>query len=74
MHFVVSADGYEPVTTHLFDDVDPYLDADTVFAVKDSLMCTFVHHAARGADADAERLGIEPPFCVAQFDFVLKPR
>jgi len=74
VHFVVSADGYEPVTTHLFDDVDPYLKSDTVFAVKDSLMCTFVHHAARGDDPDAERLGIEPPFCVAQFDFVLKPR
>jgi len=71
VHFVVSADGYESVTTHLFDDVDPYLDSDTVFAVKDSLMCTFVDHTTRD-DADAERLGIEAPFAVAQFDFVLK--
>jgi catechol 1,2-dioxygenase len=71
VHFVVSADGFEPVTTHLFDDVDPYLDSDTVFAVKDSLMCTFVPHAERD-DADAERLGIDPPFCVAHFDFVLE--
>jgi catechol 1,2-dioxygenase len=71
VHFVVSADGYEPVTTHLFDDVDPYLDSDTVFAVKDSLICTFLRHDAR--DAEAERLGIDPPFCTAHFDFVLKP-
>lgn len=71
VHFVVSADGYEPVTTHLFDDADPYLDSDTVFAVKDSLMCTFVRHDTR--DDDAERLGLEPPFCTAQFEFVLKP-
>jgi catechol 1,2-dioxygenase len=71
VHFVVSADGYEPVTTHLFDDVDPYLDSDTVFAVKDSLICTFLHHDAR--DEAAERLGIDPPFCTAHFDFVLKP-
>ena len=25
IHFVVSADGYEPVTTHIFDRRDPYL-------------------------------------------------
>ena len=71
VHFVVSADGYEPVTTHLFDDVDPYLDSDTVFAVKDSLICTFLQHDAR--DETAERLGIDPPYCTAHFDFVLKP-
>ena len=71
VHFVVSADGYEPVTTHLFDDVDPYLDSDTVFAVKDSLICTFLRHDTREDAAD--RLGIDPPFCTAQFDFVLKP-
>ena len=71
VHFVVSADGYEPVTTHLFDDVDPYLDSDTVFAVKDSLICTFLQHDTR--DETAERLGIAPPFCTAHFDFVLKP-
>jgi len=35
IHFVVSAEGYEPVTTHIFDDADPYLESDTVFAVKD---------------------------------------
>ena len=44
IHFVVSAEGYEAVTTHIFDDADPYLESDTVFAVKDSLMCTFVAH------------------------------
>ena len=35
IHFVVSADGYEPVTTHIFDRTDPYLASDAVFAVKD---------------------------------------
>ena len=71
IHFVVSADGYEPVTTHVFDDADPYLESDTVFAVKDSLMCTFVQHDVR--DGEAARFGLEPPYCTAQFDFVLKP-
>ena len=71
IHFVVSAEGYEPVTTHIFDDADPYLESDTVFAVKNSLMCTFVRHDSR--DEDAARFGVEPPFCTARFDFVLKP-
>ena len=32
IHFVVSAEGYEPVTTHIFDRRDPYLQSDAVFA------------------------------------------
>jgi hydroxyquinol 1,2-dioxygenase len=72
VHFVVSADGYEPVTTHIFDDSDPYLESDTVFAVKDSLICHFVRHD--DADERARQLGIDPPFYTVEFDFVLKPR
>ena len=71
IHFVVSADGYDSLTTHIFDSVDEYLDSDVVFAVKESLITNFELHQER--DPDAERLGIEPPFCTAQFDFVLKP-
>jgi len=71
IHFVVSAEGYDPVTTHIFDAGDPYLESDTVFAVKDSLMCTFVRHDV--VEDEAARFGLEPPFCTAQFDFVLKP-
>ncbi len=71
IHFVVSAEGYEPVTTHVFDDADPYLASDTVFAVKDSLLCTFVRHDK--PEDEAARFGLEPPFCTAQFDFVLRP-
>ena len=72
VHFVVSADGYEPVTTHLFDNADPYLESDTVFAVKDSLVCRFVRHDA--PDDTSRSLAIEPPFYTVDFDFVLKPR
>jgi protocatechuate 3,4-dioxygenase beta subunit len=72
IHFVVSADGYEPVTTHIFDSIDPYLESDTVFAVKDSLICDFEQHDVE--DDDARRYGLQPPFCTTQFDFVLKPR
>jgi len=71
IHFVVSADGYEPVTTHIFDRTDPYLATDAVFAVKDSLICDFVQHEA--ADPPASRVGITPPYYTAEFDFRLTP-
>lgn len=71
IHFVVSADGYEPVTTHIFDRSDPYLQSDAVFAVKDSLICDFARHET--SEAEAARLGISAPYCTAQFDFRLTP-
>jgi hydroxyquinol 1,2-dioxygenase len=71
IHFVVSAEGYEPVTTHIFDRTDPYLHSDAVFAVKDSLICDFARHES--ADEAASRLGLAPPFYTAEFDFHLVP-
>ena len=71
IHFVVSADGYEPVTTHIFDRTDEYLGSDAVFAVKDSLICDFERHDS--STGEAARLGIDPPFLTAEFDFHLKP-
>jgi hydroxyquinol 1,2-dioxygenase len=71
IHFVVSAEGYEPVTTHIFDSADEYLASDAVFAVKDSLICDFIRHER--AETEASRLGIEPPYYTTRFDFRLKP-
>lgn len=41
LHFIVSKDGYEDVTTHIFDPDDPYIDSDAVFGVKESLIAAF---------------------------------
>jgi len=41
IHAIVSAPGHRPVTTHIFDAENPYLDSDTVFGVKDSLVRQF---------------------------------
>lgn len=38
IHFAVTADGYHPLVTHLFDSKSPHLDGDTVFAVRRSLV------------------------------------
>jgi len=71
IHFVAMADGYEAVTTHIFDRTDPYLESDAVFAVKDSLICDFARHET--PTAEAAKLGITGPVLTAEFDFVLKP-
>lgn len=42
IHARVSAPGHEPLTTHVFDRESDYLDSDTVFGVKASLVADFV--------------------------------
>jgi protocatechuate 3,4-dioxygenase beta subunit len=41
VHAIVSAAGYEPVTTHIFDAENSYLRSDAVFGVRDSLIRPF---------------------------------
>ena len=61
IHFIVSAPGYRPVTTQVFTHDDPYIDADAVFGVKESLMAQYQRNANRSLDVD----------WILQFDFVL---
>lgn len=71
IHFHISAEGFAPVATHIFDSIDEYLKEDAVFAVKHSLIVDFVEHTER--DEAAMAFGIDPPFCTAEYDFVLEP-
>ena len=41
IHAIVEAPGYKQVTTHIFDKESKYLDSDTVFGVKGSLIKEF---------------------------------
>ena len=41
IHLIVMIDGYKPITTQIFDRESKYLDDDSVFAVKDSLIVDF---------------------------------
>jgi protocatechuate 3,4-dioxygenase beta subunit len=43
IHFIAGAAGFSPVTTHLFVAGSPYLDDDTVFGVKQSLIREVQH-------------------------------
>ncbi|KAK3115303.1 hypothetical protein LTR53_005482 [Teratosphaeriaceae sp. CCFEE 6253] len=41
IHFILSAEGYKPLTTQIFDRRDKHIDNDSVFAVKQSLVVDF---------------------------------
>jgi protocatechuate 3,4-dioxygenase beta subunit len=69
IHFLVSADGYAPVTTHVFVEGSPYLDSDAVFGVKPSLVRPF---AATDDAARAAATGLPNPFRAVQFDIGLR--
>jgi len=47
LHIIVSAPGYQTLTTHVFDAESPHLDSDAVFAVKTSLLREFVRDGGR---------------------------
>ncbi|GHF35910.1 protocatechuate 3,4-dioxygenase beta subunit [Amycolatopsis bartoniae] len=71
VHFLVTAPGYEELTTHAFVAGSPYIDSDAVFAVKQSLLVDF----AESDDAEAAAtFGVTAPFVHAQFDIVLEER
>ena len=61
VHFMITAPGYQPLVTHIFDKDGEYLDSDTVFAVKDSLKVQFVERATQEALGHAGRRA-RPPY------------
>ncbi|MCE2782853.1 intradiol ring-cleavage dioxygenase [Limnohabitans sp.] len=59
LHFMIKAEGYETLITHVFRDGDQYLDSDAVFGVRHSLVASWK------PQANGEYL--------LEFDFVLNP-
>lgn len=70
IHFIATAEGHAPVTTHIFVAGSDYLDSDAVFAVKSSLVEDF---AQTDDPSLAREFGIPNPFRHARFDLVLTP-
>jgi catechol 1,2-dioxygenase len=60
LHFMLFKDGYRTLISQIYDENSPYLDNDSVFAVKESLVGKF-EKASAGADTDL----------ILKFDFVL---
>ncbi|MBF8644021.1 intradiol ring-cleavage dioxygenase [Pseudomonas pudica] len=68
LHFMITAEGYERLVTHVFREGGEYLDSDAVFGVRSSLIAEWVEHPA-GATPDGENSA--DPFFTLDFDFVL---
>lgn len=68
IHFLVTAEGYQDVTTHIFAPDCQYLGSDPVFGVKQSLIAEFdrVDDAAM-----ASQLELPNPFWSVDWEFVL---
>jgi hydroxyquinol 1,2-dioxygenase len=70
IHFIVSAEGYESLTTHVFVNGDKYLNSDAVFATKSSLIGNFKKSDNREL---ASSFDLPVPFSHLQFDIGLMP-
>lgn len=62
LHFRVSADGFETLTTHVFDRSNPAIGRDAVFGVKPELMADFRALAADGGKR-THRLDLDLVLC-----------
>ena len=61
LHFMIRAEGYDMLVTHLFREGDPYLDSDVVFGVRNSLIVQMPENPAK------------PGRHLLRHDFVLNP-
>jgi catechol 1,2-dioxygenase len=67
IHLLVSAEGYQTLTTQLYIDTSDYVDDDVASAVKDSLI---VHPEGRPSDPQT---GIDGPHLHFDYEFRLEP-
>ncbi len=68
LHYIIKSDGFETLTTHIFDPDDQYINSDAVFGVKKSLLAEFkwIEDAAR-----SKELEFKNGFWEVEHDFVL---
>jgi len=70
IHFIVTAPGHRPLTTHIFVAGSEYIESDTVFAVKKSLVVDFTEVT----DAEsAAKWHVPVPFRHADFTIIMQP-
>ena len=70
LHYIIKADGFETLITHIFDPDDPYINSDAVFGVKESLLAEFRHthdpDRARTYEFSADFWEVEHDFVLAR--------
>jgi hydroxyquinol 1,2-dioxygenase len=72
LHFLVRADGFRTLVTHVFVRGDELLGSDSVFGVRDSLIKDFESQPAGSPAPDGRDLG-GGPWSRVRFDIVLAP-
>jgi len=70
VHFLVKAQGFEPLVTHVFIEGDEYLDSDAVFGVKDELVARVERHDEPVMPDGRPGSG---PWHLMAYDFQMKP-
>lgn len=70
IHFMITAEGYRPLTTELYVDDDPYIEKDAVFGVRSSLAVSFKRN---DSPEEASKHNVKAPFSVVEYDFGLMP-
>lgn len=70
LHYMIGAQGFDTLITHIFVPDDPYIHSDAVFGVKESLLAEFkkINDPVR-----AKELGFSDEFWEVKHDFVLSP-
>ncbi len=69
IHYKISAPGYRGITTMTYVEGAKYIESDTTFSVKQSVIDCTRHTDAKELAARSRN----KPFSTAEFDFVLKP-
>jgi protocatechuate 3,4-dioxygenase beta subunit len=69
-HLKLSAEGFQPLTTMIFMAGDPWLDSDTIGAVKPSLVAKLERHDDPG---ELAARGLDAPFFTCRYDLALRP-
>jgi protocatechuate 3,4-dioxygenase beta subunit len=70
IHFKVEAEGHEPLITQVFFPDDPYLENDTIGAVKPALVRLLTRHES---EEELAQRSLDAPFYTCEFDITLKP-
>ena len=69
IHFIATAAGHRPLTTHIFVAGSPYIESDAVFAVKKSLIKEFTRSTTPGRRPGTGWRTVR----LANFDIILQP-
>jgi hypothetical protein len=70
LHFMVTAPGFRRLITHIFVAGDPWVDNDSVFGVKESLVRPFDRHDAETPTPDGRQ--VAGRWTSTSFDIVLR--